>query len=98
MALRIWQIADSVINKGKSAIPALVNGPEVLSSASDKAQVFAKNFSKNPNLDDSSISLTVFPCGEFPIQGFRVQKFITFHHSKVDKTITRNFWELNGKN
>ena len=34
---------------------------EVLSSASDKAKLFAKNFSKNPYLDDSSISLAVFP-------------------------------------
>ena len=56
-----WQIANSVLNKGKSAIPPLFNGPEVLSSASDKAKLFAKNFSKNSNLDDSSISLPVFP-------------------------------------
>ena len=56
-----WQIANSVLNKGKSAIPPLFNGPEVLSSASDKAKLFAKNFSKNSNLDDSGISLTVFP-------------------------------------
>ena len=34
---------------------------EVLSSASDKAKLFAKNFSKNPYLDDSGISLAVFP-------------------------------------
>ena len=34
---------------------------EVLSSASDKAKLFAKNFSKNSNLDDSSIFLPVFP-------------------------------------
>ena len=39
----------------------LFNGPEVLSSASDKAKLFAKNFSKNSNLDDSGISLPVFP-------------------------------------
>ena len=39
----------------------LCNGPEVLSSASDKAKLFAKNFSKNSNLDDSGISLPVFP-------------------------------------
>ena len=45
------------INKGKSAIPPLLNGPEVLSSASGKAKLFAKNFSKNSNLDDS----TCFP-------------------------------------
>ena len=42
-----WRIANSVLNKGKSAIPPLFNGPEVLSSASDKAELFAKNFSKN---------------------------------------------------
>ena len=36
-----WQIANSVLNKGKSAIPPLFNGPEVLSSASDKAKLFA---------------------------------------------------------
>ena len=55
------QIANSVLNKGKSAIPLLLNGPEVLSSASDKAKLFAENFSKNSNLDDSGISLAVFP-------------------------------------
>ena len=56
-----WRIANSVLNKGKSAIPPLFNGPEVLSSASDKAKLFAENFSKNSNLDDSGISLPVFP-------------------------------------
>ena len=48
-----------VLNKGKSAIPPLFNGQEVLSSASEKAKLFAANFSKNPNLDDSGISLPV---------------------------------------
>ena len=56
-----WRIANSVLNKGKSAIPLLFNGPEVLSSASDKAKLFAENFSKNSNLDDSGISLPFFP-------------------------------------
>ena len=56
-----WRIANSFLNKGKSAIPPLLNGPEVLSSPSDKAKLFAKNFSKNSNLDDSGISLPVFP-------------------------------------
>ena len=56
-----WQIANSVLNKGRSAIPPLFNGPEVLSSASDKAKLFAKNFSKNSNLDDFGISFPVFP-------------------------------------
>ena len=56
-----WRIANSVLNKVKSAIPPLFNGPEVLSSASDKAKLFAEIFSMNSNLDDSGISLPVFP-------------------------------------
>ena len=57
-----WKIANSVLNKGKSAIPLLFNGPEVLSSASDKTKLFAEYFSLNSNLDDSGISLPVFSC------------------------------------
>ena len=45
-----WPIANSVLNKGKSVIPPLFNGPKALSSASDK----------NSNLDDSVIPLPVF--------------------------------------
>ena len=56
-----WRIANSVLNKGKSAIPPLFNGPEVLSFAFDKAKLFAENFSLNSNLDDSGVSLPVFP-------------------------------------
>ena len=56
-----WRITNSVLDQGNSAIPPLFNGPEVLPSASDKAKLFAKNFSKNSNLDDSGISLPVFP-------------------------------------
>ena len=56
-----WQIAKSVLNKGKSAIPPLFNGPEVLPSASDKAKLFAEDFSLNSNLDHPGISLPVFP-------------------------------------
>ena len=56
-----WQIANSVLFKGKSAIPLLINSPEVLSSASDKAKLFPENFSKNSDLDDSGISLPAFP-------------------------------------
>ena len=33
----------------------------MLSPASDKAKLFAENFSKNSNLNDSGISLPVFP-------------------------------------
>ena len=57
-----WQIANNVLNKGKSAIPPLFNGPKVLSSTSDKTKLFAENFSKNSNLDDLGISVPVFPC------------------------------------
>ena len=39
-----WQIANSVLNKGKSAISPLFNSPEVFSSASDKAKLFAENW------------------------------------------------------
>ena len=42
-------------------MPPLFNSPEVLPSASDKAKLFAENFSKNSNLDDSGISLLVCP-------------------------------------
>ena len=48
-------IANSALNKGKSAIPPLFNGLEVLSSASDEGKLFAENFSKNSNLDDSDL-------------------------------------------
>ena len=51
-----WQIANSVLNKGKSAIPPLFNSLQVLSSASDKAKLLAENFSMNSNLDDTGIS------------------------------------------
>ena len=39
-----WRIANSVLKKGKSTIPPLFNDPEVLSSASDKAELFTKTF------------------------------------------------------
>ena len=56
-------MANSVFNSGKSAIPPLFNGPEVLPSASDEAKLFAKKFSKNSNLDESGISLPAFSSG-----------------------------------
>ena len=55
-----YRIANSVLNKGKSAKHPLFIRPEVLSSASDKAKLFSENFSENSNLDDSGISLPVF--------------------------------------
>ena len=55
------RIANSVLNKGKPTVRPLFNDSEVLSSAPDKAKLFAKKFSWNSNLDDSGISLPVFP-------------------------------------
>ena len=55
------RIANGVLNKAKSAVPPPFNGPEMLSSASDTAKLFAESFSMNSNLDDSGISLPVFP-------------------------------------
>ena len=42
-------------------MPLLFNSLVVLSSASNKENSFAETFSKNSNLDDSAISLPVFP-------------------------------------
>ena len=58
-----WRVTNCVLNKGKSAIPPLFNEPEVLSSASDKAKLFAENFSLNSNLDYWGVSLPAFPSG-----------------------------------
>ena len=57
---QIWQIANSILNKGKLALPPIFNGLEVLSCSSDKAKMLAKNFFKNSNRDNSGISLPVF--------------------------------------
>ena len=59
--LDFWWIAYSVLNKGKSDIPTVFNGPGLLSSASNKAKLFAQKFPKNSNLDVPGISLPVFP-------------------------------------
>ena len=45
-----WGIANSVVSKGKSAIPPLFNGFEGVVFC--KAKLFAKNFSKNSICDD----------------------------------------------
>ena len=39
-----WQIANSVLNEVKSAIPPLFNSPEVLPFASHQAILFAMSF------------------------------------------------------
>ena len=54
-----WRSASSVLNKSKSAVLPLFNAPEVLSFASAKGKLFARNFSRNSNSDDSGIFLPV---------------------------------------
>ena len=56
-----WRIAKSILNKGKSAVLPQCIGLEVLSTAPDKAKLFAENLSKNSNIENSGISLPVFP-------------------------------------
>ena len=59
----VWRMANCLqcSQQCKSAIPPLFNGAEFLSSASDKAKLFTKNFSRNSIQDDSDISLPIFP-------------------------------------
>ena len=63
-----WQIATSVLNKGKCNY-ILYSIAWTWSSASDKTKLFAKNFSKNSSLDGLSISSLVFP----PTSSLKVQ-------------------------
>ena len=66
-SLDFLPIANSVLNKGKSALLPLFNVPEVFRPASDYAKLFAKNISKNSYLDDSGISLPVFSSSTYLI-------------------------------
>lgn len=63
-----WRIIKSVRSSKKSVIPPLFNGPEVLTSSKDKAELFANLFSANSTLDD-----TDHPVPEFLL---RTDKFI----------------------
>ena len=47
-------------------LSSLFSGPELLSSASGEANLFAKNFSKNSNLDDIGIFVPAFPSRTSP--------------------------------
>ena len=78
-------MANSVLNKGTSAIPPLFSCPEVLSSASDKAKLFAENFFKNSNLDELGISLPIF-CSRTNLKLHHI--FVT---PKMVKTFIMNF-------
>ena len=58
---------------------------EVLPSASDKAKLFPKTFSKNSNLDDLGISLPVFPS----------RTNVTLHISKNPKVVKKVIMNFN---
>ena len=87
-----WRIANSGLNKGKSAIPPLFNGPEVLPFVINKAKLFAENFSNNSNFDDSGISLHVFPS-----RTYLKQHNISIISKMVKKVITNlDLWKASG--
>ena len=67
----------------------LFHSPEVLSSTCDKAKLFAENFSQNSNLDDSGISLPVFPSWT----NLKLHN-ISVHPKMVKKVIANlDFWK-----
>ena len=49
------------MNRRKSSIPTILNGPEIISSSLDKARLFAKIFSSNSVLDDDGRLLPDIP-------------------------------------
>ena len=56
-----WMICNSVLNRGKSTMPPLFNGQEVLTTSTDKVNLFARKFSCNSTLDDGSQQRNDFP-------------------------------------
>ena len=56
-----WRITNNIFNRGKATIPSLINGPEVISTSSGKAKIFASNFAANSTLDDQGHTLPDFP-------------------------------------
>ena len=62
-----WEDTFTLVTSGEllivfsTKVNPLFNGPEMLSSESDKAKLFAQKFSMNSNLGNSGISLPVFP-------------------------------------
>ena len=88
----IWQISNSVLKKGKYAIPSLINGQELLPSESDKAKLFAENYFKISNPDDSCYSLSAF------ISRTNPKRHNIFATPKmVKKVITnRDLWKASG--
>ena len=77
-----WRICNSVLNRAKSAIPPLFNGPDVLSTSTDKAILFARNYSCNSTIDDGSQQLPDFPSRTENITAKMVSRAIYDLHPK----------------
>ena len=78
-----WKITNKVLNRGKTSVgPTVINGPELLSSASDKAKLFATNIAANSTLDVGH-PLPSFPActtnllSEFSIQSRDIARLIS---------------------
>ena len=59
----VWRFANSLLNKGKFCYTSSIQRSESFVFLCDKAKLFAKNFSKNSNLEDSGIPILAFPSG-----------------------------------
>ena len=75
-----WQI-NGVLNKGKSAIPP-IQQPEVLSSTSDKAKLFAKTFLRTLILM-TQVSLYLF---------FPSRTHLKLHNISVTSKMVKGIW------
>ena len=69
------RIATAFLTGGKSTIPPF-NGLEVLTTSTDKANLFARNFSCNFTIDDGSQQLPDFPVlnGDFKTKNITTKK------------------------
>lgn len=56
-----WKFTNPIVNRGKTSVSPIINGPEVITSSSDKAKLFVMNFASNIPLDGKRISPTKLP-------------------------------------
>ena len=83
-----WRIAQRILKNGESAILFLFSASDVLSSASDKAKLLAKNFYANSNLDKSVNYLPVFSS----------RTYLKLHYFFVTPKVIKKLIELVLKN
>lgn len=56
-----WRITNRVLNREEASTPTVSDGPEIISSSIDKADLFAFNFALNATIDDENEPLPDFP-------------------------------------